>query len=85
MIGYSSLKLVYVALVRVSTIPVRLVAPYPDVDFFGRVEVFYNDTWGTVCDDWFGEDEARVICSMLNYEKALCSFRNARYGPGEGT
>ncbi len=50
----------------------------------GRLEVFYNDTWGTVCDDFFSSDDARVACGMLNYTDALCSVPNAQFGEGEG-
>lgn len=69
---------------RVSNISVRLVPPYRGVDFFGRVEVQYNNTWGTVCDDLVRLTEANVICQALNFERALCYLPRARYGPGSG-
>lgn len=35
----------------------------------GRLEIYFNGEWGTVCGDGFGKKDARVACRMLGYGK----------------
>ncbi|NWQ68744.1 MARCO protein, partial [Neopipo cinnamomea] len=48
----------------------------------GRVEIFYQGTWGTICDDHWTMQEAAVVCRMLGFSHALSAFTA---GGGTGT
>ncbi|KAK7444250.1 hypothetical protein BaRGS_00040422, partial [Batillaria attramentaria] len=52
----------------------------------GRVEIFHNNTWGTICDDGWGTQEARVVCRQLGHAGHEYQARGrAYYGAGQGT
>ncbi|XP_051874631.1 deleted in malignant brain tumors 1 protein-like [Pristis pectinata] len=50
----------------------------------GRLEVFFNGTWGTVCSDSFVMKNAEVVCTQLNCGSAASVKNIAAFGEGSG-
>ncbi len=50
----------------------------------GRVEIFYNGQWGTICHDYWGINDARVVCRQLGYPYAVRALRGYSVPDGTG-
>ena len=50
----------------------------------GRVEVYHNGEWGTVCDDEWDLNDAQVVCSELGLGQVIAARYNTSYGEDNG-
>ena len=66
-----------------ATAGVRLVGG-GEITYQGRVEVFYNGSWGSVCDYSWRLNEAHVVCRQLGFPGAVRGIQDQSFGTGKG-
>ena len=48
------------------------------------MEVFHSGNWGTVCDDDWDMNDARVVCRQVGSLHAVSALGSAHFGAGSG-
>ncbi|KAL6460175.1 hypothetical protein MHYP_G00319340 [Metynnis hypsauchen] len=78
----SCVALIFLSMISLTTAEVRLVGGPHRCS--GRVEVLHGETWSTVCDADFDQQDAEVVCRELGCGLPVEVLGAAAFGRGEG-
>ena len=78
-----STPLFFVCMYIVANDSARLVEGNADSN--GRVEVFVDNAWGTVCDQGWGLVGADILCQQLGFPRSAKIIGGAHFGKGSGS
>ena len=70
-----------ILLILYVVLPIRLANGRNEKE--GRVEIYWNNQWSTVCDDLWDDNDATVICKQLGYSRGSARV-SAYFGEGSG-
>ena len=48
----------------------------------GRLDIYYNDEWGSICDDKFDRNDAKVACRHLGFLYAAGIIQDESFARG---
>ena len=78
---YTTHSVVFTVVLDIPAKPrVRLVGGSSTLE--GRVEIYYNDQWGTICNDEWDIDDATVVCHQLGFHGDAEAIPNSIFGVG---
>ena len=76
-------KIAFIFFLFLTAITLRLQGP-SRASGTGRVEIFYNEQWGTICDDFWSQRDAEVACRQLGYYYAIRALQGEYVPDGSG-
>ena len=66
-----------------SALSLRLQGPLSK-NGIGRLEVFHKGQWGTICDNYWSMNDAKVACRQLGYKNAVKALKGHQIPDGSG-
>ena len=83
---YKHIVVIIIISFVIVTLPIRLVSnsSYISVQYVGRLEIFHNGQWGTVCNKSWTFQDSLVVCKELGYASTEQFYTAGLTNPGTG-